>query len=322
MAKYVFVSDTTLSREYSNFPLLDFLPCAPSGAVPRVIYEFLKGKAPATENGRAAVSPYALRKLEAALLRKHAPDDVVIAHEDYMERFIKQDTEVIGVYTMDPLGMAPLTMSYAILFEDASKAWVRVEFEKLIGRINRARRGTRAKLAVGGAGVWELAVMPELMEQLGIDFAFQGEADDIINEVLEDIANGSVYDSDYFQGFQSFDKDFHKVWVAHLLSQTPSFDVVFTNEPLTFRLLKEAGLRVERIPMFNRKRFTSTEVRRRLLTNGPWRELLPKSVASYLKKIGGDEILALADSIATGEVNTLSASDAIIALDAYAKTAA
>ncbi len=87
------------------------------------------------------------------------------------------------------------------------------------------------------------------------------------------------------------DDEFHKVWVSHLLSQTPSFDVVYTNEPLTFRLLKEAGLRVERIPMFNRRKFTATEVRRRLLRNGPWRELLPESVARYLKQIDGDERL-------------------------------
>jgi nicotinamide-nucleotide adenylyltransferase len=87
------------------------------------------------------------------------------------------------------------------------------------------------------------------------------------------------------------DDEFHKVWVAHLLSQTPSFDVVYTNEPLTFRLLKEAGLRVERIPMFSRRKFTSTEVRRRLLKGGRWQELLPKSVARYLKQIGGDERL-------------------------------
>jgi len=87
------------------------------------------------------------------------------------------------------------------------------------------------------------------------------------------------------------DDEFHKVWVAHLLSQTPSFDVAFTNEPLTFRLLKEAGLRVQSIPMFNRRKFTSTEVRRRLLRNGPWRELLPKSVSRYLKQVGGDERL-------------------------------
>ncbi len=87
------------------------------------------------------------------------------------------------------------------------------------------------------------------------------------------------------------DDEFHKVWVSHLLSQTPSFDVVYTNEPLTFRLLKEAGLRVERIPMFNRRTFTATEVRRRLLKGGHWQELLPKSVARYLKEIDGDERL-------------------------------
>lgn len=87
------------------------------------------------------------------------------------------------------------------------------------------------------------------------------------------------------------DDEFHKVWVAHLLSQTPSFDRVYTNEPLTFRLLKEAGLKVERIPMFSRKTLTATEVRRRMLKGGSWEELVPKSVARYLKQIGGDERL-------------------------------
>src|SRR5437879_10252974 len=61
------------------------------------------------------------------------------------------------------------------------------------------------------------------------------------------------------------DAEFHKVWVSHLLSQTPSFDLVFTNEPLTGRLLKEAGMRVGKIPMFNRTTFTATEVRKRII---------------------------------------------------------
>ena len=87
------------------------------------------------------------------------------------------------------------------------------------------------------------------------------------------------------------DDEFHKVWVAHLRSQTPSFDIVYTNEPLTFRLLKEAGLRVERIPMFNRRKLTATEVRTRLLRGESWEELLPKSVARYLKQIDGDDRL-------------------------------
>jgi nicotinamide-nucleotide adenylyltransferase len=96
---------------------------------------------------------------------------------------------------------------------------------------------------------------------------------------------------DHFTVIPLPDDEFHKVWVSHLLSQTPSFDLVFTNEPLTFRLLKEAGLKVERIPMFNRTRFTSTEVRRRMLSGGAWQELLPKPVTAYLKQIDGDERL-------------------------------
>lgn len=88
------------------------------------------------------------------------------------------------------------------------------------------------------------------------------------------------------------DAEFHKVWVAHLLSQTPSFELVYTNEPLTSRLLKEAGLKVEHIPMFNRNLYTATEVRKRLLNGANWQELLPKSVATYLKQIGGDERLS------------------------------
>lgn len=85
------------------------------------------------------------------------------------------------------------------------------------------------------------------------------------------------------------DAEFHKVWVAHILSQTPEFQVAFTNEPLTGRLLKEAGLRVEKIPFHRRENYTATEVRKRMLRSGNWEEPLPRTVADYLKKIGGVE---------------------------------
>lgn len=132
-----------------------------------------------------------------------------------MEAFIRPDTEIIGVYTMDPLGLGPLTMSYTVLFNNDTKPWVRIEFERLITRINNARMGTHAKLIVGGPGVWELTMMPEVMDELGIDLAFQGEADDIINELFDDIESGEVYNGGYFHGYQSFDDDFHKTWVAY-----------------------------------------------------------------------------------------------------------
>lgn len=85
------------------------------------------------------------------------------------------------------------------------------------------------------------------------------------------------------------DAEFHMVWVAHLLSQTPAFQVAFTNEPLTARLLREAGVHVEKIPFFQRETYTATEVRRRMLNSENWKSLLPRAVADYLERIDGVE---------------------------------
>ncbi len=83
------------------------------------------------------------------------------------------------------------------------------------------------------------------------------------------------------------DAEFHKVWVAHLLSQTPEFQVAFTNESLTGRLLKEAGVHVEKIPFYQRETYSSTEVRHRMLNGSDWESLLPPSAVAYVRRIDG-----------------------------------
>ncbi|HZW55246.1 MAG TPA: radical SAM protein [Nitrososphaerales archaeon] len=215
MAKYVLVSDTTLSHDYRNFPLLDFLPSAPTEYLPNSIYKYLKGKPPPPINGRASLATYPLRKLEAALLQNnYSEDDVVVAHEDHIEDFIDEETEIVGVTTMDPLGIAPLTMSYSVFFSSANMAFVHKEFIDLMGRINRARKGKKAKLVVGGPGVWELTVRPEEMDNLNIDYAFQGESEDIITDLFDYIIDGSDRSNEFYRGFQTFDSNFHKTWIG------------------------------------------------------------------------------------------------------------
>ncbi|MEM3736836.1 MAG: nicotinamide-nucleotide adenylyltransferase [Candidatus Bathyarchaeia archaeon] len=81
----------------------------------------------------------------------------------------------------------------------------------------------------------------------------------------------------------------HSVWVAHLKSLTPQFDVVFSNDPLTSRLLKESGFIVERIPFLQRDKFNATLVREKILNGENWEDLVPSSVAAFIKKIGGVE---------------------------------
>jgi hypothetical protein len=136
---------------YRDFPLLDFLPCAPVSKVPGPIFQFLKGPPyPMLPDGQPVHTTYAVRKMEASLLRKNRREDVYVAQNESIESAIKDDTEVIGVSTMDPLGLGPTTMSYYVLFGGDPYAWVRREWETLIAKINVARKGKKAKLLIGG----------------------------------------------------------------------------------------------------------------------------------------------------------------------------
>ena len=206
------MADTTLARNYREVPLLDFQASAPTDALPGSIYSFLRGPPPPDDHGRSAIAPYSVRKLEASLLRDHRREEVVVAHQDHLSEFIDDDTEVVGVTTMDPLGLGPLTMSYGVFLETAAPAYVYREFVSLLARINRARRGKKAKLMVGGPGVWELTVRPEELEKNGIDYAFQGEADDILSELFRYAAEDGRENTEFFRGYQTFDEDFRKQW--------------------------------------------------------------------------------------------------------------
>ena len=79
----------------------------------------------------------------------------------------------------------------------------------------------------------------------------------------------------------------HTVWVSMVESQTPRFDVVYTNQPLTRRLMLEAGYEVRGIELYERERYEATEIRRRILVGEDWRDLVPEEVYRYLMEIDG-----------------------------------
>jgi hypothetical protein len=85
----------------------------------------------------------------------------------------------------------------------------------LISRINRSRKGTKAKLVIGGPGVWEAMVFPEELDRLDIDYAFQGEVDDIACILFKEIAEKSFSSNMFCKGFQTFDDSFHQIFSSH-----------------------------------------------------------------------------------------------------------
>ena len=69
------------------------------------------------------------------------------------------------------------------------------------------------------------------------------------------------------------DVNIHAIWVSHMVSRIPRFQTVYSNEPLTRQLFEEASYSCEMIPFFNRKDFSATEIRNRILKDESWEEL-------------------------------------------------
>jgi len=83
------------------------------------------------------------------------------------------------------------------------------------------------------------------------------------------------------------DVHLHMMWVAAVKGYTPHFDVAYSNEPLTRRLFKEAGYPVKSIRFFDRKLYSSTQIREKMLNGDEWEQLVPKSVVKFIKEIDG-----------------------------------
>jgi nicotinamide-nucleotide adenylyltransferase len=83
--------------------------------------------------------------------------------------------------------------------------------------------------------------------------------------------------------------DIHRplMWVTWTVSFVGHFDIVFSNGPVTARVFKEEGYEVKSIPAYNQKLYSGSEIRKRMRTDEKWRQLVPKSVASYIDSIDG-----------------------------------
>ena len=166
MARIVLTADATQMSEYWGIPLLPFFSCAPAEKVPRIVFDFLSPQVK-HNNGVAQMAPYGLRKLEASILRTYKPEEVVVAHPDHVSKFVNEDTRIIGISTMDPLGLGPVSM----MFTDGGQltAYTKKKFLELVYEVNRARkRFPKAKLVLGGSGAWQMETKDERQGRLAL----------------------------------------------------------------------------------------------------------------------------------------------------------
>jgi len=83
----------------------------------------------------------------------------------------------------------------------------------------------------------------------------------------------------------------HSIWVSKVKSFCPKFDEVYTNNPLVKRLFEEEGYAVKQMKLYSRDVEMGTIIREKMLSGERWENLVPKSVAEYIKEIKGVERL-------------------------------
>ena len=77
------------------------------------------------------------------------------------------------------------------------------------------------------------------------------------------------------------------VWVSHVESMCPPFDVVFSNNPLVIRLFDEANYEVRDSEMIDRGRLRGTHIRENMIAGDPWQDRVPEAVVGAVAEIDG-----------------------------------
>ena len=83
------------------------------------------------------------------------------------------------------------------------------------------------------------------------------------------------------------DINFNAIWTAHVKMMTPPFSIVYSGNPLVKQLFEEEGYEVKNPPLFDRLRLSGSEVRKRMLSDENWQDLVADSTIDVMNEIDG-----------------------------------
>ncbi|NHW89225.1 MAG: B12-binding domain-containing radical SAM protein [Archaeoglobales archaeon] len=179
----VLTAERCLMSNYHGALFLGFMSCAPRNLIPSKIFFNILFPPVKVKDGKAVIAPYGTRKIEAALIENGF--NVTVVPPEKISKFLDK-AKIIGVTTNDPLGLGPASTTFAgkygLVKEEPYNAYC---FRNLLTTL----RQSKAKIAVGGAGAWQLAD-EKVMEELGIDIVVIGEGEKTVPELFGRILNG------------------------------------------------------------------------------------------------------------------------------------
>jgi radical SAM superfamily enzyme YgiQ (UPF0313 family) len=173
------------TNEYNDNPFAAFICTFPKKLSGLALREHLEHPAN-NKDGTAQRTIYGLRKVEALLTSEFGEQNVVVAHYDHLHKFIGKNTKIVGISSMDPMGLAYVSTTYNSLIGFGGEALNAAEFEKLI--THPAIKQYKPKIIVGGAGSWQINEAG-MQKRWGIDVLFQGEGEEDLVSVFKKMMN-------------------------------------------------------------------------------------------------------------------------------------
>ena len=85
------------------------------------------------------------------------------------------------------------------------------------------------------------------------------------------------------------------VWVSHVQSMAPRFDVAYSNNPLVVQLFTEAGVEVRSTAMYDRDHLKGSKIRQLIIDGGDWQRYVPAAVEEVIREVRGAERLRRVD---------------------------
>jgi radical SAM superfamily enzyme YgiQ (UPF0313 family) len=182
----VLTADRTLMSSYSSSQFVGFAACFPK-VLPKWLYTRLFCPPQHSSSGKQLAIPTGLRRIESALVDDGiSPDEISIAYPTRIDKVVDESTKAIGISTSDPLGLGPASSTFSSLIR--REPYTAHFFKELM--TSEAIRSGRAKVIVGGPGVWQFSD-ERTIRSLGIDCVVEGEGDLVAPKLFRDAIEGN-----------------------------------------------------------------------------------------------------------------------------------
>ncbi len=177
--------------DYNNDPFLAF-SCTFPHKLTRYLDKYMVPHY--LPDGTNKFVPYGLRKVEAILVERFGRDIVATAHPDDLHRYIGPKTKIVGITSMDPMGLAYVSTTYNSLIGFGGESKNSVKFRELIE--NPALKDSDATVILGGAGIWQITEAG-VQEEFGIDILYEGESEVELCDLVQKVMDGNFGENSY-----------------------------------------------------------------------------------------------------------------------------